>query len=98
VCSPQIESLISLHPAVAEVAVVGVPDERWDERPLALVVLAPDAELDAGTLQQHLMQFVSAGQISKWAVPEEVHIVDTMPKTSVGKLDKKLIRAQLQEL
>lgn len=97
VCSAQIESLISLHPAVAEVAVVGVPDERWDERPMALVVLAPDAELEPGALQKHLMQFVSAGRLSKWAVPEEVCIVDTMPKTSVGKLDKKLIREQLQE-
>ncbi len=95
VSSLQIENLLSQHPAVAEVAVVGVPDARWGERPLALVVLALQVQLEPGALQQHLMQFVSAGQISKWAVPDDIRIVDAIPKTSVGKLDKKQIRKQV---
>ncbi|UTW13967.1 fatty acid--CoA ligase [Marinobacterium rhizophilum] len=97
VCSLRIENLISLHAAVAEVAVVGVPDARWGERPLALVVLAAGAELEPGALQQHLMQFVSQGQISKWAVPDDIRIVEAIPKTSVGKLDKKQIREQVRD-
>ena len=92
-----LESLISKHPAVASVAVVGVPDPRWDERPLALVVPAEGAEIDADRLKAHLMQFVDSGEINKWAIPEQIRIVEEIPVTSVGKLDKKRIRAQLAD-
>ncbi len=92
-----LESLISRHPDVAQVAVVGVPDARWDERPLALVVPVDGVQLDAATVQQHLAQFVDSGEINKWAVPDQIRIVEEIPKTSVGKVNKKLIREQLKD-
>ncbi|MBY4678271.1 fatty acid--CoA ligase [Marinobacterium arenosum] len=95
ISSLALESLISQHPAVVEVAVVGIPDERWDERPYAMVVAAADSELDAATIQQHLQQFVDNGTINKWAVPQQIAIVGEIPKTSVGKINKKLIRTQV---
>ncbi|MCV6589544.1 MAG: fatty acid--CoA ligase [Marinobacterium sp.] len=95
VSSLALESMISQHPAVAEVAVVGIPDERWDERPCALVVATAAQALDATTIQQHLQHYVDQGQINKWAIPEQISIVTEIPKTSVGKINKKLIRQQL---
>ncbi|MEH6649469.1 MAG: fatty acid--CoA ligase [Motiliproteus sp.] len=88
----ELENLISKHDAVVEVAVVGIPDERWDERPLAMVVVKSGVELTASAIQQHLMAYVEAGAIAKWAIPERVEFVDALPKTSVGKIDKKVIR------
>ena len=93
--SLELESLISLHPAVRDVAVVGVPDERWDERPFALLVVAPGQPMDAALLAAHLQPFVENGQINKWAVPTQIAVVDEIPKTSVGKLDKKRIRVDV---
>ncbi len=90
-----LEDLISRHPAVREVAVVGVPDERWGERPFALLVLAQDQSLDARTLQDFLQPAVDAGQINKWAIPSQIALVAEIPKTSVGKLDKKRIRVDI---
>jgi fatty-acyl-CoA synthase len=78
--------------------VVGVPDTRWGERPLALVVPVVGAELEPVSVQQHLAQFVESGAISKWAVPEQFRIVDEIPKTSVGKVNKKQIREQLPDV
>lgn len=90
--SLELEDLISRHPAVREVAVVGVPDPQWGERPFALLVLRPDACLDARMLKEHLKPFVEQGQINKWAIPNQIATVTEIPKTSVGKLDKKRIR------
>ena len=90
--SLELESLISLHPAVRDVAVVGVPDPRWDERPFALLVVKPGEEMSATVLAAHLQPFVEEGRINKWAVPTQIAVVDEIPKTSVGKLDKKRIR------
>ena len=97
VSSLLLESLLSKHPAVVAVAVVGVPDLRWDERPLALIVPAEGTDLDADQLKAHLMQFVDDGQINKWSIPEHFRFVEEIPVTSVGKIDKKLIRARLAE-
>jgi fatty-acyl-CoA synthase len=95
ISSLDIESLISRHPHVSECAVVGMPDARWGERPVALLVQAPStAALDAQSLKAHLMGFVNQGTLSKWAIPSEVRVVTAIPRTSVGKLDKKLIRTQ----
>lgn len=92
--SIELENLISQHPDVAAVAVVGVPDEKWGERPFAMVV-PKQPELTQATLQQHLQQYVDSGHLSKWAIPDEIQMVDDIPKTSVGKINKKEIRAQL---
>ncbi|WP_136678949.1 fatty acid--CoA ligase [Neptunomonas sp. XY-337] len=95
ISSLELESLISQHENVSQVAVVGVPDDQWGERPYAMVVPIEGAELTHDMLKQHLMQYVESGQIAKWAIPEKVSIVAEIPKTSVGKINKKLIREQV---
>jgi len=95
ISSLELENLISQHAAVAEVAVVGVPDEQWDERPLAMVVPASGSELEPTAIQQHLQQYVESGRINKWAIPQQIRIVREIPKTSVGKINKKVIRTQV---
>jgi fatty-acyl-CoA synthase len=92
ISSLELESLISEHSAVMSVAVVGIADEQWGERPMALVVCEPGAYLDRGILEAHLQQFVERGCINKWAIPKQFKFVAEIPKTSVGKIDKKLIR------
>jgi fatty-acyl-CoA synthase len=94
--SLDLENMISQHPAVAGAAVVGVPDEKWGERPYALITLKPGENASAQDIQNHLLQFVESGDINKWAIPEQVRFVDDIPKTSVGKINKKLIRDQLK--
>jgi fatty-acyl-CoA synthase len=100
VSSLQLEDLIGMHAEVAEVAVIAVPDERWGERPFAVVVLRAGVGADgaAGRIQKHLAEFVSSGLIQKYSVPEQFGFVASLPKTSVGKLDKKLLRTQINEL
>jgi fatty-acyl-CoA synthase len=88
-----LEDIISQYPGVSEVAVIGIPDEKWGERPLALVVLKQES-VGAVThqhIQVHVKEWAERGVISKWAVPD-VRFVDYLDKTSVGKLDKKALR------
>ncbi len=92
ISSLDLENLISEHGSVASVAVVGIDDEQWGERPMALVVCEPGKELDQQTLEAHLQQFVERGRINKWAIPKRFKFVAQIPKTSVGKINKKLIR------
>ncbi|BCF93332.1 MULTISPECIES: fatty acid--CoA ligase [Paraburkholderia] len=94
ISSLEIESLISLHPGVAEVAVIGIKDEKWGERPVALVVLRQDAQVSEDDVKQHVLAFSKTGQISKYAVPQIVRFVDALQKTSVGKTNKKWLREQ----
>jgi len=91
----ELENLISKHAAVLEVAVVGVPDERWDERPVATIVIREGAQVTSDAIKDHLKQFVDSGEIAKWAIPERIEFVYEIPKTSVGKINKKLIRSEL---
>ena len=91
-----LESYISQCPGVAEVAVIGVADDKWGERPAALVVPSdhktpPTAE----AIQGFMEQFVAQGKLNRWGVPSLIRIVDEIPKTSVGKLDKKRIRTEM---
>ncbi|MEC7816864.1 MAG: fatty acid--CoA ligase [Pseudomonadota bacterium] len=95
--SLDLENMISQHPAVAGAAVVGVPDEKWGERPYALITLKPGENVSEQDIQNHLLQFVESGDINKWAIPEQMRFVDDIPKTSVGKINKKLIRDQLTD-
>ena len=94
ISSLEIESLISTHPAVSEVAVIGVKDEKWGERPVALLVLKADATATEDDIKQHVLAFSTSGKISKYAVPQVVRFVDALEKTSVGKLNKKWLREQ----
>ena len=94
ISSLEIESLISLHPGVAEVAVIGIKDEKWGERPVALIVLRQDAQVSEDDVKQHVLGFSKTGQISKYAVPQIVRFVDALQKTSVGKTNKKWLREQ----
>ena len=94
VSSLELESLISQHPGVSEVAVIGVKDEKWGERPLALVV--PKAGYGPSVTEEdirvHLRAFSDKGVISKYAVPQSVKFIEVIDKTSVGKCDKKQLR------
>jgi fatty-acyl-CoA synthase len=77
---------------VAESAVIAAPDPHWGERPLALVVPKPGQTVDPDSIRTHLRAFVASGEISNYAVPERVLLVEAIDKTSVGKVDKKLLR------
>jgi fatty-acyl-CoA synthase len=94
VSSLELEDIISAHPSVAEVAVIGVKDARWGERPVAVVVLKPDVAPDDAAIKAFVMQKVEEGVISKYAVPERVVFAQEIAKTSVGKLNKKVLRQQ----
>ncbi len=94
VSSLEIEDILAEHAAVAEVAVIGVKCPHWGERPVAVVVTRQGATSDAEALRAHVMHSVEAGVISKYAVPQRVEFVDAIPRTSVGKLDKKVLRQQ----
>ncbi|MGF7234525.1 MAG: long-chain fatty acid--CoA ligase [Frankia sp.] len=87
ISSVELENELMAHPCVREAAVIGVPDESWGERPLACTVLTPDARVSPADLRAHL-----AGRVARWQVPERWAFVDEVPKTSVGKFDKKLLR------
>ena len=95
--SLELEDLISRSSSIKEVAVVGIPDPRWDERPFALVVAAAGQQVSATSLCEHLQPFVEEGRINKWAIPTQIAVVDEIPKTSVGKLDKKRIRGEIAQ-
>jgi fatty-acyl-CoA synthase len=92
VSSLDLEDIIATHASVAEVAVIGVKDARWGERPMAIVVLKPDAMADAASIRALVLRQAEAGTISKYAVPERIEFAAAIPKTSVGKLDKKVLR------
>ena len=94
VSSIEVEGLINAIPGVRESAVVGVQDDKWGERPQAFIVCEPDALLSGGEVRAHLLALVEANRISRYAVPEPARIafVEEIPKTSVGKIDKKVLR------
>jgi fatty-acyl-CoA synthase len=79
---------------VSEAAVIGVKDDKWGERPLALIVRDARTGDDLGDTQikEHLKAFADAGVISKYGIPDEILFVKALPKTSVGKVDKKALR------
>jgi fatty-acyl-CoA synthase len=92
VSSVDLENQISLHPAVFDSAVIGVPDPRWEERPLAIVVLLPGCAISAAELREFLQS-----RVARFWLPERWAFVEALPKTSVGKIDKKELRRRFGE-
>ncbi|NLY95106.1 MAG: long-chain fatty acid--CoA ligase [Myxococcales bacterium] len=92
ISSVDLENEIMGHPGVAEAAVVAILDERWGERPLACIVPKPNALVDGESIRAHL-----EGRVASFWLPEAFAFVDEIPKTSVGKFDKKVLRARVQE-
>ena len=94
VSSQEIEDILSQHEGVSEVAVIGVEDEKWGERPLALIAPNSDHvdEITENDIKAHVKERADSGAISKFAVPERVQFVEEIDKTSVGKIDKKMLR------
>jgi fatty-acyl-CoA synthase len=89
ISSVELENHLIAHPAVLEASVVGVPDDRWQERPLAVVVLNENAQATPAELREFLAQ-----RVVRWWLPERWTFIDQVPRTSVGKYDKKTIRAR----
>jgi len=87
ISSVELENALMAHPDVLEASVVGVPDDKWGERPLATVVRAPGSVVDSAALKEFL-----ASKVAGWQVPERWAFIDEVPKTSVGKFDKKVLR------
>jgi fatty-acyl-CoA synthase len=92
ISSVELENAIMAHPDVLEAAVVAIPDERWSERPCACVVRHPDSGLDADGVREFLRE-----KVAKWWLPDRIEFIDEVPKTSVGKFDKKVLRAQIAD-
>jgi fatty-acyl-CoA synthase len=94
VSSIEVEALIAEVPGVKECAVIGVPDAKWGERPMAFVVCKTGIRLEPGLICERLLKHVESKRLSKYAVPEpdRIAFVSEIPKTSVGKINKKLLR------
>src|SRR6202167_1508460 len=92
ISSVELENEVMAHPDVIEAAVIAKPDERWAERPLCCVVVREGSEVSAEELVEHLR-----GKVAKWWLPDEFAFVAEIPKTSVGKFDKKVLRGRLAE-
>jgi fatty-acyl-CoA synthase len=91
ISSVHLENELMGHDAIAEAAVIAKPDERWSERPLACVVFEAGQEASIDELREHL-----ASRVAKWWIPEDFAVIDEVPKTSVGKFDKKVLRKRLE--
>jgi fatty-acyl-CoA synthase len=92
ISSVELENALMAHPSVAEAAVIAIPDEKWDERPLAAVVLKPGEATGADELREFL-----APQFAKWWLPDRIEFVEEIPKTSVGKFKKTALREQFAQ-
>ena len=93
-----LEDLITMDDSVQEVAVIGAPHPEWEERPIALVVPKTGMEASEEKLRDNLNQFVSQGKILKWWIPDRFFVVDSIPKTSVGKINKKALKPEYKDL
>jgi fatty-acyl-CoA synthase len=88
ISSVDLENALMAHPAVAEAAVIAIPDEKWSERPLACVVLKKGADTHAGALNEHLL----AHAFARWQLPERYEFIEAVPRTSTGKFWKLKLR------
>ncbi len=94
ISSVAIEDIILRHPGVSEAAVIGMPDAKWGERPMALIVVKRDfaGKLCAADIETHIRRYANEGVISRLAVPQKILLVDALDHTSVGKLNKRALR------
>jgi fatty-acyl-CoA synthase len=92
ISSVELENVIMAHPDILEAAVIAMPHERWGERPCACVVLRAESGLDTDGLREFL-----GDKVAKWWLPDRIEFIDEVPKTSVGKFDKKVLRARLAD-
>ncbi len=94
ISSITLESIISTHPGVSEVAVIGIPHEKWGERPMAVIVPKPEwmDKITGDDIKSYLMKFVEEGKIPKWWVPDEYEFRKELPKTGTGKISKRALR------
>jgi fatty-acyl-CoA synthase len=92
-----LDDLISTHPGVSEVAVIGRPDEKWGERPLAIIVPKSGYKdkLRDEDIRNHLQKYVEEGKIPKWWIPDYYKFIDELPKTGTGKINKRELRSRL---
>jgi fatty-acyl-CoA synthase len=94
VSSLDMENMASQHPAVSEAAVIGIPDAKWGERPLVVLVLKADfkGKITAEDIKQYMKKMADEGKIPKYGIPERYEFVDALPRTSVGKINKVELR------
>ncbi len=90
ISSVDMEAAIMAMPQVAEAAVIAVPDPKWQERPLPCIVIRPGASIELTQVRDHLEQHGFA----RWQLPERMELIDAVPRTAVGKFDKKVLRTQ----
>jgi acyl-CoA synthetase (AMP-forming)/AMP-acid ligase II len=93
ISSVALENALMAHPRILEAAVIAIPDEKWMERPLAVVVLKPDV---TEIRKEELQEFLSKSFAKFW-LPDHVSVIQSIPRTSVGKFDKKALRKQHSE-
>src|SRR3954466_16197145 len=92
ISSVELENAIMAHPKVTEAAVIGIPDEKWSERPLACLVVAEGEDITLDELKEFL-----SSRVPKWWIPNDLELIDEVPKTSVGKFSKKTLREQFKD-
>ncbi|MFP4040844.1 MAG: fatty acid--CoA ligase [Desulfosudaceae bacterium] len=99
ISSLELEDIISRHEAVSESAAIGIPDDKWGERPLVMVVLKEgfQGKVTEEDFKNFFLSFVEKGEIPKYGVPDKVEIVEEIPKTSVGKINKKELRQRFTD-
>ncbi len=99
ISSLDLENLMSQHEAVLESAAIGIPDEKWGERPLVIITLKPEfkGQVSAADFKAFMQKLAQEGKLPKYAVPDRYEFVEEIPKTSVGKLNKKFLRQNYAE-
>jgi acyl-CoA synthetase (AMP-forming)/AMP-acid ligase II len=94
ISSIELEDILLQMPGLSEAAIIGVTDAKWGERPLAILVVHPGDRVDDVAVQKHVKAYADKGVISRFAIPDRIKFVDALDKTSVGKIDKKVLRAK----
>jgi fatty-acyl-CoA synthase len=90
ISSVDMEACVMQMDGVVEAAVIAIPDDKWQERPLVCVVVRPGVEITVDQVRDHL----AGGGFARWQLPDRIEVIDGVPKTSVGKFDKKVLRAR----